>query len=247
MKRIILFAALIFSVSFLAKAQPNEGGDSDIDRLSFGFMFQYFNTDFKIFRHPDWRSPYVDPAIGLAITDSMLAIRGLHKPGFGLGFVSNLRLGNNADLRFTPGLAFTDRDVAYHYGNYEDGPSGVVTRTVQSTMVDLPVGFKIKSDQRNNYRLYFLAGMKYSMNIVSKKKTDDTANPPLDKLLKMKGSVLSYEAGIGIDLYFPFFKMSPELKFSQSVNNAMQRSDSPYSYPIDKLFLHSLQFSLYFQ
>jgi hypothetical protein len=242
MKCLSLLAFLLISLVSPLRAQPNDGGDSDFDELSFGFMFQYFNTDFKIFRQPDWRKPYPDPVTGTPLTGKVNAIRARHRPGFGLGFVSNLRMGNHADLRFTPGLSFTDKEVLYFYDT-----GAPVSKVVQSTMVDLPLGVKIKSDQRDNFRVYLLAGMKYSVNIVSKKKTDDSSNPPLDKLLKMNDRALSYEAGIGLDLYFPYFKMSPELKFSQSVNNIMKRGNDPYSYPIDKLFLHSLQFSLFFQ
>ena len=71
----------------------------------------------------------------------------------------------------------------------------------------------------------------------------------LDKLVKTNRNILWYEAGVGFDFYFEFFKLSPEIKWSQSVNNVLASNSSPnaYSTPLEKLFLRNFQFSLYFE
>jgi hypothetical protein len=167
-------------------------------------------------------------------------------PGFGLGFVSDFRLGNNTNLRFTPGLVFADRLVNYEFVD----PAFNIQKKVQATLVDLPLGIKLKSDRRKNFRAYLIGGAKYSIDIVSKKKTDDLALSPEAKYLKNVKNTIWYEAGFGFDLYFEFFKMSPEIKFAQSrrsVLNDTDRLENPYTSPIDKLFIRNLQFSLYFE
>ena len=164
-------------------------------------------------------------------------------PGFGWGFVSNYRLGNNADVRFTPALSFSDRLIDYNYNLEEDYKQ----QKVQSTLVDFPLGIKLKSNRRKNFRAYMLAGMKYSVDIISKKKTDDADNIWTEKLVKNNRNILWYEAGIGFDLYFEFFKLSPEIKLANSLNSVLKPEEHPYSAPIDKLFLRNLQFSLYFE
>jgi len=57
----------------------------------------------------------------------------------------------------------------------------------------------------------------------------------------------SYEAGIGCDIYFEFFKLSPEIKIANSFGNVLVAQNQPFSVPIDKLFLHTIMFSLSFE
>ena len=45
--------------------------------------------------------------------DSIAAIDGIKGPGFNLQIVSNLKIGENFDLRFLPGFSFAERNVDY--------------------------------------------------------------------------------------------------------------------------------------
>ncbi len=242
---------VIFILFFrLAAFAQNWGGGVDDEYLHFGFGFHYISSDYKIYKQTSWRNPYFDEN-GL-VADSLYSISSPASTGFGIGFVSDLRLGENVNLRFTPSLAFTDRFLNYQYrpGLVLDVPNAIgslLQKRVQATMVDFPIGIKLKSDRRNNFRAYMLGGIKYSMDIISKKKTDDSDFPFLEKLVKNKSTILSYEAGIGLDLYFEFFKLSPELKLSNSFNNVLKPEKHPYSTPLDRLFLRNVQFSLYFE
>ncbi|TZF84884.1 PorT family protein [Pedobacter sp. BS3] len=260
-KRLIAVYALLLS-GFAANAQNWAGGVDD-EALHFGFMFQYISSEYKILKKTDWRNPYPNPDIpGKYITDSLNSIYSKSATGFGLGFVVNFRLGENADIRFTPGLSFADRMLYYEYPNsggphtdpgvpepntYVSLEENPLTKKVPSTMVDFPLGLKIKSNRLMNFRAYFLTGIKYSTDIVSKKKLDDSGNDWLEKYVKNQRHILSYEVGVGFDLYFEFFKMTPELKFSQSINSVLKPEDQPFSKPLDKLFLRNIQFSLFFE
>ena len=242
------FLALIFLVLFQITAfAQNWGGGVDEETLHFGFTFQYISSEYKILKKGDWQEPFQNEfgefIPGSRPEDSLMSISSPVTPGFGLGFVTDLRLGKHLNLRLTPALTFTDRSLDY---NYRDSAL-FQPRKLQATMVDLPIGIKLKSDRRKNYRAYLIGGIKYSQDIISKKKTDNTDRPDLEKLVKNTRNILSYEAGIGLDLYFEFFKLSPEIKLSNSFNNVLQAEDHVYSKPIDKLFLRNLQFSLYFE
>ena len=114
-------------------------------------------------------------------------------------------------------------------------------------MVDFPVGLKLKSDRLMNFRAYMLGGLKYSIDLASSKKTNDVEAAPIDKLIKNKKSFLSYEAGLGFDIYFEYFKMSPEVKVSYSFNDILKHEDQPYANPIDKAKLRHFTFSLFFE
>ncbi|MNY10646.1 hypothetical protein D3C86_1436340 [compost metagenome] len=224
-----------------AKAQ-NWGGGVDDDNLHFGFTFQYIASEFKILKKPDWRTPFNDPDTGLPVSGPLKSVSSKSSPGFGIGFVVNQRINENGDFRFTPSLIFNDR-LAY----YDFEGTDLIEKKVQATMIDLPLSLKIKSDRRNNFRAYVIGGAKYSMDIASKKKTNDAPNAPMEKFLKNKKNFLSYEAGFGFDLYFEYFKMSPEIKLSYSFSDVLKNDPSPYSAPIDKLMLRHVTFSLFFE
>lgn len=227
---------------YTVKAQ-NWGGGVDDDPLHFGFTFQYVSSEYKILKKSDWREPFIDPDTGIPVSGQLRSVSSKSSPGFGIGFVVNRRISENADVRFTPILVFNDR-LAYYDFEGEEAP---IEKKVQSTMIDLPLGIKIKSDRRNNFRAYVIGGAKYSLDIASKKKTNDAPNAPMEKFLKNKKNFLSYEAGFGCDLYFEYFKMSPEIKLSYSFNNLLKNDPSPYSAPIDKLMLRHVTFSLFFE
>ena len=248
MKKLLLFFILFFSVLNNISAQENWGGGVDGEQLHFGFTFQYVASEFKILKLDNWKGPFDDTFnLGEFLIDSEL--KSLSSPvnqGFGLGFVSDFRMGNNANLRFTPGMVFADRVINYEF----DDAAFNVEKRVQTSLIDLPLGVKLKSDRRKNFRAYLISGVKYSIDITSKKKTDDFGFPPIEKFLKNKKNTLWYEAGIGFDLYFDYFKMSPEIKFAQSVKSVLRdddRVENPYISPIDKLFIRNFQFSLYFE
>lgn len=92
-----------------------------------------------------------------------------------------------------------------------------------------------------------LGGIKYSMDLASEKKTNDDNAAPVNKLVKNKKSFLSYEAGIGFELYFEHFKMSPEIKVSHSFKDILLHTSNPYTDPIEKAKLRHFTFSLFFE
>jgi len=245
--KLSLLVIFLFAVHAV-KAQ-NWGGGVDDENIHFGFTFQYTNALYKVEKKPDWRNPYVN-SDGIPVTNSLSALYGKSSPGYGIGFVVNGRVSNNVDLRLTPVLVFNNRIMTYEYAETGETtmPFYAIDQKVQATLVELPFAVKIKSNRRNNFRAYMLYGAKYSFDITSKKKTDDSGNDDLYKLLKNKKRYLSYEAGLGMDLYFEYFKMSPEIKFSYSLNNILDDSSpNPYNTPIDKVMLRHVTFSLFFE
>ena len=247
---------VILLLAFTGVRAQNWGGGVDDESIHFGLTFQYVNSLYKVQKKANWRERFRDPATKLPVTDSLNAVYGKSSPGFGIGFVVNGRVSNNVDIRLTPTLIFSDRLMEYEYGPAGIGtppttpamPFSSLEQKVSATMVEFPLGIKIKSNRRNNFRAYMLYGAKYSMDIASKKKTDDSGQDYVYKLLKNNKSYLSYEAGFGMDLYFEYFKMSPEIKLSYSLNNILNSSDpNPYNAPIDKLTLRHVTFSLFFE
>ncbi|MFC3562395.1 type IX secretion/gliding motility protein PorT/SprT [Pedobacter jamesrossensis] len=255
------------TISNIAFAQ-NWGGGVDDEDLHFGFSFQYISAEYKILKAANWRNVFYETADGNGVTYNsadgrqvtqyMRAISSPPSAGFGLGFVVNRRISENFDLRATPSLIFSDRIMRYEY---EPGPETAspttsftsagfqtsIDKKVQATMFEIPLSLKIKSNRLNNFRAYWIGGAKYSMDIASKKKTFDEGQSPIDKLLKNKRNYLSYETGIGFDLYFEYFKMSPEIKVSYSMNDILQHDNTVFANPLDKTKLRHFTFSLFFE
>jgi hypothetical protein len=237
----LVFLCLLFAN--VTHAQ-NWGGGVDDEPVHFGFTFQYISSEYKILKKANWQEPFIDPEGLVAPTSSLRVISSTPSPGFGIGFVVNRRLGENADLRFTPVLVFNDRSINYEYFNSADDN----IKKVQTTLVEFPLGIKIKSNRRNNYRAYILGGAKYSTDISSRKKTNNSlVTDPKEKWLNNERKYFSYEAGFGLDLYFEYFKMSPEIKLSYATNNALIDEPTRYAAPIDRLMLRHVTFSLFFE
>ena len=248
-KRVVLLLLISVNIFFDARAQENSGGGIDDETLHFGFNFQFVNSEYKIFKKRTWRDPFyeypnkLNPTQRELVKDSLFAIGSVVSPGFGFGFVSDLSLGTNVNLRFTPSLVFVDRLLDFEYANQADTKHQIV----QSAVFDIPLGFKFKSDRHKNFRAYVLGGGKYSIDISSRKKSNDEGFILAEKLVKNKKNILWYEVGVGCDFYFEYFKMSPELKISNSIGDVLTHENHPYATPIDKLLLHNIHFSLYFE
>ncbi|WP_114936415.1 outer membrane beta-barrel protein [Mucilaginibacter endophyticus] len=240
--RYLLVVVLIFSSNvLLAQRVPAWGGGADQQDLSFGFSFTYVSSDFKIVNQPYFRRPFLDET-GVQIKGPLNSISSKNSSGFGVGFLTRYRLTEHLEVRTTPSLIFADRYLHYSYVD----PSEDVDKKVQTTSVDVPLQIKLKSDRLGDFRGYVVGGLKYSQTIGSKKNSD--ANLDLsEKLVKNVSGYASYEAGVGCDIYFEFFKLSPEIKISNSIGNVLVSENNPYSAPLSRLGLHTIMFSLIFE
>lgn len=218
------------------------GGGADYTDYGFGFHFSYINSYFTATKKADWRTPYYDAGSGKNVTDSLTAINSNSSPGFAVGFLARLRITDNLEIRTTPSLSFADRVISYQYKNSALNAD----KTINASLIDVPLTFKLKSDRLGDVRAYIIGGVKYSYSITGPKKEDPNESP-LDKLVNNQRSYASYEVGVGCDIYFNYFKFSPELKLSNSFKSLLVPGDNPYSKPLDQLFLHTLVFSIYFE
>lgn len=141
-------------------------------------------------------------------------------PGFSVGFLGDLRLGNYGALTFAPGVSFLTRRIEFKNQGYSQNlvaypndPDEIEDQEIGSTQVDFPLLFKLKSERRRNTRMYLVGGVKPSINIGGRRK-----NPEVN-LLEAADTDIAIEYGVGLDLFYPFFKFSPELRFSHGLTN----------------------------
>lgn len=132
-----------------------------------------------------------------------------YSPGLSVGIIGDIYLNPYFSLRIIPTLHFGDKKFVFH--EWETGEE--FTTTVRSNYVSLPVNVKYSALRLNNYRPYLTGGMYGALDIGQKKN-----NP-----LLMKKADLGLEIGLGCDIYLPFFKLCPELKFNFGLVNLLEK------------------------
>lgn len=246
-KRLLI---LLFSLSFLTTKAQNWGGGIDDQNFNWGFSFQYVASELRLFKNANWREPFADYEQGnKLITDKLMSISSVLSPGFGIGFVLNKRLAKHFDLRSTPTLVFNDRVVEYRYEEpaINNLSFSFLQQKMQPTVAEIPLAIKLKSDRRRDFRAYMLFGAKYAIDLASGKRAKDDDYDLLRKILKNKKKFASYEAAIGFDFYFEYFKMSPEMKVSNSFGDVLIHEKHPYAAPLEKALLRNFTISLFFE
>ena len=156
-------------------------------------------------------------------------------PGFTIGIVGILRLGNNSILRFVPSLSFGERLLNYSIMSYNNGDAVLIEKqkSITSTTVDIPLSFIYKSKRLNNMRMYVIGGAKYSLDLAAqKKKNNDNAS---DISVKINKHDIGLEVGAGVDFYADLFKFGIEIKMGYGLNNLIKHEGNLYSDSIDKL------------
>lgn len=222
-----IIIAILLLVTSRAAAQPNQE-QYDNQWLHFGFTLC---TNTSLFR--------VDTRPTRMATDSMLNIDMNPFPGIGLGGITNLRVGKHFDLRMMfPVISFVQRNLIYQYPTYKKEVK------VESAYVDASLLVKFKSSRRKNIRAYVILGPRYSYDLASTINKDRSVKNPVVSLVK---STWGYDAGFGLDIYFPFFKLSPELKVCNTNGNALYYDGFIYTDVIERISPKMVVFSLHFE
>ena len=163
------------------------------------------------------------------------------QPGFTLLMISDLRLTNFLNLRFTPGISYTQRDMVFDVFNDQAAEFFVVRRQVESTFIEIPMYLKFRGKRVGNSRPYLFGGGKYLIDMASQEKIEDP------KLFRVKRYDFAYEFGFGIDIYFDFFKFSPQIKATYGLRNVMVPDDTIYTEGITNLNTRAILISFQFE
>lgn len=170
-------------------------------------------------------------------SDTIQRVYARGSNGFALGFLFNYRLAEFFDLRFTPYVGFYERVIRFEIKDVEE-PSDAI---FQSSIIELPWMVKYKSARRGNYRMYMLGGMKMSAEVGAKKKQQKSTK------LSTNSVDWSIEYGLGLDIYYPLFKFSPELRFSYGLSNLFVKDDNIFSRNIDRLSTFTTTLFFFFE
>jgi Fe-S cluster assembly iron-binding protein IscA len=247
-----LLVLMLVSFSELL-AQWNTGGEIENHIVNFGFILGVNSNSFTVIKKSDFPNYTIQSAgsPGTVKSGKLNSITANFSSGFHLGLLANFKISDNVDFRFTPDVNFSDRTLTFGYDSLSQTAGTSLTnpivKTIQSTFLDFPLLLKFKSDRKGNLRAYLIGGIQYSYDIIPKKKTEDAAFEAAQKLIHIQSNSLSYKIGVGIDLYYEYFKMSPEISITNGFFNVLKQDNNPFSSPIQKLIPTSIQLSVYFE
>lgn len=195
----------------------------------FGITLAYNTSDYRPFRSKNF-----------LVSDTIIGIESIGGPGFNLGIVSNLKIGDYFDLRLLPTLSFSERTLRY---NKESRFVPIKDRKVSSVFVEMPFHVRYKSEPFNDMRLFVIAGMKYSFDVASDSKTRQSA-----ELVKISPTDFAAEVGFGAQFFFPYFIFSPEFKASFGMNNILLYDDQlEDSTVLEKILSRTFTISFHFE
>ena len=252
MKRLIIIIFCILSIS--ASAQRNKVFNKpkyDNYWYHFGFALGINTMDFTIQKAGNFLKDDALYSIdSIDATDkvySINSIENIRRPGFNINIVSNLRVNDNWDLRFTPGLCFGQRDLDYLVVlkdtiKNETYPVHHIM-SLESTFLQFPVYLKYRAKRINNYRPYVIGGINYSYDLAIKIKKDKDKEPKIT----LTHNDFYFEMGFGVDYYFSYFKFSSEIKFSLGLNDVLKHDKSGYTRSIDKMNSKIVSLIFYFE
>lgn len=229
-KKAIIILILIFA-SRSSMAQQNDPLYDLSQKVHFGFSIIGTYGKMKFSQSPEFFK--LD-------NDTLNYITTKNFPGLGVGGIFNYHLTEFWDLRTMVIVqVMSQRNLTYHFrGGIEK------TALLQSTYFELPVLIKYKSVRRKNFRFYAIGGLGYRYNFTNDIETERSTTKPI---VGLKANTFNYDLGVGIDLYYPYFKFSPEIKISNDIFNALYKDGYIYTNALNGLYPKLIQFSLHFE
>ncbi len=213
MKKLIVFFILISAFYTNAQGPGSIFGKDpiinqenfDVQRVYWGYFLGFNSYDYKF----DYKTEGPDILVNKTV-------------GFNVGLVGDLRLMNYLNLRFEPGLYYTQRNLTY--ANFEKPIDA--KREVSSTYIHFPVLLKFSAKRTGNVRPYLEAGLSTTLNLSSNSKTKDDN---VQQKFRVKPWTKNYELGFGLDLYLEYFKFSPSIRGVFGIGDELIRDKDPNS------------------
>jgi len=226
----ILVATLSSAQLFRNKDRMDNLEGFDNQKFSYGFYLAGNNFDYKL---------VLDPKFGMDGQKNLVQSKSTYS--FGAGLIGKLRLNENFDLRFEPGLQFVERELYFDTQVNDRFAAGTNSnppftprvlsdadklRTIKSTYVDLPLLIEIHGDRWYNSRPYAAAGVNWMLNLQS---NSNAADDNSQGLFRSTSSNFAWSAEIGMQFYFSRFKLTPGFRGTFMINDEMvpDNADTP--------------------
>lgn len=218
------------------KQQNKPGYDDKI--VHYGFYLAAPLTTYKVQHSQEYADQLANDPGGAG----SLAVNAKVSPGFYTGLVLDVKIAEYLSARFVPGVGFYGRSIEYANAPQETGERKDVVKTISSTMIEMPLLLKYKAKRRTNFRMYLVGGIKPGIDLGNTRSGDDTENE-----LLVDNFDVAVEYGFGLDIFYPYFKFAPEIRFSHGLLNQHVPNESLYNNSIKKLTNHNVSFILFFE
>ncbi len=229
---------LLFAFANNVNAQYRGGGNTNFDDYKskdyyFGISLGLHSSKHQVFHSREFIG---NPDIRLA--------QGAPSTGYEVHGIVNYKLGDFFDFRLLPGIAFTTRHLDFNERFDPVLETTVTDRTsVESIFAEIPLHIRYKSVPYKDKRAFIIAGLNYSFDLASNSQTRRA-----EDFIRISPHEFRLEAGVGMQFFFQFFILSPEIKFSQGINNTLLFNDQILeSTALEKLLGRSITISFHFE
>lgn len=169
-------------------------------------------------------------------TDTFQTIQANGTGGFALGFLLNVKLADQLSFKVVPSVGFYDYSVLFTKYN-----GTTIDQTVETTFIETQFLLKYRSIRRKNSRMYLIGGIKPAIRAGGKK------SEPGDPKISMNRINLSIDYGAGFELYFPYFKWSPEIRFSHGLLNLNADAGNDFNKSLSSILTHTVTLYFFFE
>lgn len=272
MKRTLLISIFLLAC-FFSHAQrrlsiPFSSTYDENAPIVLGINYSYINSKYIVHLNQNWNATGIDFGPGHVLNmPDLKSINSAPSHGMSVGIPVDFRITDNWYGSFHPSFVFinntaityTDMDPERqpldrrlrHIGGQVDGSN--------FNSFEFPFRIRLRSDEKyflnreNRYRGYITGGAKLTrwigiMDEYSKLKS----SPIRTNAIIMKPEYVSWEIGVGAEIFFTYFKMSPEIRFSQSFGDILAHNHelshgNLFMGKLDKVFARGVYLSLIFQ
>ena len=234
MRRVITILILVGLCLPLAAQKETIMNKPFIDnrKLHWGFFIGMNIMDMEI-----KNNGIVDSATG----EQWFADVSRSEPGFSVGVMGALRLNKYLELRLTPSLHFGQKYIHMR----ENISQRDTAQSMRTNYISVPVSVKFAAPRHNNFRPYFTLGFAPTFNL----------NSHNQEAYKAKTFDCYLEVGMGCDIYLPYFKLIPELKFcfglvdiiSKNRSDLLDKSMMKFTNAVESSSTNMIVLSLYFE
>lgn len=234
-----------------------------------GLQYNYVNQNYMLGLKKEWERQTIDyPGDNINDLGELQAIKSKTGSGFAVSIPVDFRATDNLYFTFSPSFLFINHlGIEYTSMDQTKKPLLRKTRHIQTSSsgsnfnsFEFPFNIKFRSDEKilknkfNRYRGYVTGGVRYSIWTGINKEYNALLKESsyIAQSIILKPGYLSWEFGIGVDIFFPYFKMSPEIKFNQSFKSVLDHqhplaADNQFMNPLEKGLIRNIYLSIIFQ
>lgn len=200
MKKILL--ALLFPVMLMPLSAQGNLTDLDFRVFRLGFLLGTNTMDLRI----DHSEMVQNGKVYYADVSQLV-------PGFTVGLITDLRIHRYLSFRFTPSLLLGERNLSFRAYDQAAGvfSDSVHTVNIFSLPIELPFLLRYNAERYGNFKPYVEAGFGALFDLGRDELREVTINLP----------DVFFTAGAGCDIYFRYFKLSPEIRVNFGLTNVL--------------------------